>query len=345
MAAIRTEGMTKVYGTVHALDELTLTVETGTVFGFLGPNGAGKTTTIRLLTGMAKPTRGRAWVAGKEITNGGKAAARIGYLPEEPAFYRWMTPTDLLDHVGRLFGLSSQERRSRTEDLLELAGLSQAGKRRIGGFSRGMRQRLGLAQALVNRPEVLFLDEPVSALDPGGRKEVLEMIDHLRGQCTVFMSTHILQDVERVCDTVGIIDHGKLIVESPQAELLDRYTVPAFELECEEGSEPAFEAMIEALRGLDWVASAIVASTTGMVARVVVKDLEVARRELPAQVVHQAAVSGVILRRYQIVTPSLEDIFLRLVGKTTEGSPAVVAEWTAEGHQRDATHGSPEEAA
>lgn len=345
MAAIRTEGMTKVYGTVHALDELTLTVETGTVFGFLGPNGAGKTTTIRLLTGMAKPTRGRAWVAGGEITNSGKAAARIGYLPEEPAFYRWMTPTDLLDHIGRLFGLSSQERRSRTKDLLELAGLSQASKRRIGGFSRGMRQRLGLAQALVNRPEVLFLDEPVSALDPGGRKEVLEMIDHLRGQCTVFMSTHILQDVERVCDTVGIIDHGKLIVESPQTELLDRYTVPAFELECEEDSEPAFKAMLEALRGLDWVASATVASTTGMVARVVVKDLEVARRELPAQVVHQAAALGVILRRYQIVTPSLEDIFLRLVGKTTEGSPAVAAERTAESHQRDATHGSPEEAA
>jgi ABC-2 type transport system ATP-binding protein len=320
MAAIRTEGMTKVYGPVHALDGLTLTVEPGTVFGFLGPNGAGKTTTIRLLTGMAKPTRGRAWVAGEEITNSGRVAARIGYLPEEPALYRWMTPADLLDHVGRLFGLPSQERRTRTKELLELTGLSQVGKRRIGGFSRGMRQRLGLAQALVNRPEVLFLDEPVSALDPGGRKEVLEMIGRLRGQCTVFMSTHILQDVERVCDAVGIIDHGKLVVEAPQAELLDRYTVPAFELECEEGSEPAFEALLEALRGLEWVTSAAAAPQAGTVARVVVKDLEIARRELLAQVVHKAAALGVILRRYQIVTPSLEDIFLRLVGEATEGS-------------------------
>ena len=333
MAAIRTEGMTKVYGSVHALDGLTLTVELGTVFGFLGPNGAGKTTTIRLLTGMAKPTRGRGWVAGEEITDSGKVAARIGYLPEEPAFYRWMTPVELLDHVGRLFGLSSQERRSRTKELLELAGLSQVGKRRIGGFSRGMRQRLGLAQALVNRPEVLFLDEPVSALDPGGRKEILEMIEHLRGQCTVFMSTHILQDVERVCDTVGIIDRGKLIVEAPQAELLDRYTVPAFELECEEGSEAGFEALLKALHGLEWVASAAADPPGGTVARVVVRDLEIAGRELLAQVVQQAAVHGVILRRYQIVTPSLEDIFLRLVGKADEEGHHAEAEGDAQSSQ------------
>jgi ABC-2 type transport system ATP-binding protein len=319
MAAIRAEEMTKVYGQVRALDGLTLTVEPGTVFGFLGPNGAGKTTTIRLLTGLAKPTRGRAWVAGEEIADSGKVAARIGYLPEEPAFYTWMTPADLLDYVGRLFSLSSLERRSRTKDLLELAGLSQVGKRRIGGFSRGMRQRLGLAQALVNRPEVLFLDEPVSALDPGGRKEILEMIGQLRGQCTVFMSTHILQDVERVCDTVGIIDHGKLVVEAPQAELVDRYTVPAFELECEEGSEPAFEKLLEALRRLEWVTSAVADPPAGTVARVVVKDLETARRELLAQIVSQAETLGVILRRYQIVTPSLEDIFLQLVGKATAG--------------------------
>jgi len=348
MAAIRTEGLTKTYGQVRALDGLTLTVEPGTVFGFLGPNGAGKTTTIRLLTGLAKPTGGHAWVAGEEIADGGKVAARIGYLPEEPAFYGWMTPSELLDYIGRLFGLSSQERHSRTKDLLELAGLSRVGKRRIGGFSRGMRQRLGLAQALVNRPEVLFLDEPVSALDPGGRKEVLEMIGQLRGQCSVFMSTHILQDVERVCDTVGIIDQGSLVVEAPQAELLDRYTVPAFELECEEGSEQAFETLLEALRGLDWVTSAVTDPPAGTVARVVVKDLEIAQRELLAQVVRHAAVAGAILRRYQIVTPSLEDIFLRLVGKATEGSPgpsysaaqyaAAQGEWATEGRHSLRSH-------
>jgi ABC-2 type transport system ATP-binding protein len=309
MAAIRTEDLHKLYGQVHALNGLTLTVEPGTVFGFLGPNGAGKTTTIRLLTGLARPSRGRAWVAGEDTSDSRKVAARIGYLPEEPAFYRWMTPAELLDHVGRLFSLSSQERRARTSELLELVDLAQVSKRRIGGFSRGMRQRLGLAQALVNRPEVLFLDEPVSALDPAGRRQILEMIKGLHGQCTVFMSTHILQDIERVCDTVGIIDHGQLIVEAPQEELLSRYTVPAFALECEEGSEPAFKAWLDRLRTLPWVTSAVTAPEENKVARVIVNDVDVARRELLVSVVQ----TGVILSRYEIVTPSLEDVFLQLV--------------------------------
>jgi ABC-2 type transport system ATP-binding protein len=308
MDAIRTQDLRKTYGQVRALDGLTLTVEPGTVFGFLGPNGAGKTTTIRLLTGLARPSGGRAWVAGQEIGRDGKAAARIGYLPEEPAFYPWLTPAELLDHVGRLFGLPAQERRARTAELLDLVGLSAVRKRRIGGFSRGMRQRLGLAQALVNRPEVLLLDEPVSALDPAGRKEVLELIGQLGSQCTVFMSTHILQDVERVCDAVAILNHGRLVVEAPQAELLARYTLPAFELECIESEEAAFKAWLDTLPNLDWVSSVAV---DGPVGRVIVRDVDVARRALLAQVVE----TGLILRRYEIVTPSLEDVFLRLVGQ------------------------------
>jgi ABC-2 type transport system ATP-binding protein len=308
MDAIRTQDLTKSYGQVLALDRLTLTVEPGTVFGFLGPNGAGKTTTMRLLTGLARPTAGQAWVAGQEIGHNGRVAARIGYLPEEPAFYPWLTPAEFLDHVGRLFGLSAKERRARTGELLDLVDLSPASKRRIGGFSRGMRQRLGLVQALVNRPDVLLLDEPVSALDPAGRKEVLELIGGLRNQCTVFMSTHILQDVERVCDTVAIISHGRLVVEAPQAELLDRYTLPAFELECVESDEPAFKAWLDTLPGLDWVSSVAV---DGPVGRVIVSDVDVARRALLGQVVE----AGLILRRYEIVKPSLEDVFLRLVGQ------------------------------
>jgi ABC-2 type transport system ATP-binding protein len=308
MHAIRTQDLSKAYGQVRALDGLTLAVEPGTVFGFLGPNGAGKTTTMRLLTGLARPTAGKAWVAGQEIGHDGRAAARIGYLPEEPAFYPWLTPVELLDHIGRLFGLPGPERHTRTGELLDLVGLGQVTKRRIGGFSRGMRQRLGLAQALVNRPEVLLLDEPVSALDPAGRKEVLEMIGRLRTQCTVFMSTHILQDVERVCDTVAIINHGRLVVEAPQAELLDRYTLPAFELECIESDEPAFKAWLDTLPGLDWVSSVTV---DGLVGRVIVRDVDVARRALLSQVVE----AGLILRRYEIVTPSLEDVFLQLVGQ------------------------------
>jgi ABC-2 type transport system ATP-binding protein len=306
MTAIRIEGLQKLYGSVRALDGLTLSVEEGAIFGFLGPNGAGKTTTIRMLTGLAHPSGGKAWVAGSEISQSRTVAARIGYLPEEPAFYTWMTPLEFLDHVGRLFGLASAARKQRALELLERAGLTQVRKRRIAGFSRGMRQRLGLAQALVNKPEVLFLDEPVSALDPAGRKEVLEMIEGLRGQCTVFMSTHILADVERVCDTVGIINQGKLVVEANQQELLARYTLPAFELEVDPGQERALRDWTDTLITSAWARSAAV---DGTVARLVVKNVQAARTTL----LSEAMAAGLALRRYEIVRPSLEDVFLRLV--------------------------------
>jgi len=308
MSAIRTEGLSKTYGQVRAVDNLTLNVEPGAIFGFLGPNGAGKTTTIRLLTGLAHATAGQAWVAGHDVKHTNSVAERIGFLPEEPALYPWMTPLELLDHVGRLFGLAPAQRRARASELLEQTGLAQVGKRRIGGFSRGMRQRLGLAQALVNRPDVLFLDEPVSALDPAGRKDVLQMIRQFRGRCTVFMSTHILDDVERVCDTIGIINQGRLVVQAAQGELRSRYAVPAFEVECLDGSEAALQTWAQQLGALDWVASA---SCSGASARVVVRDVARAHRDLLGNI----ARAGLAVRRFEMVTPSLEDIFLQIVGR------------------------------
>ena len=309
-AAIYTDQLCKYYGEVKALDGLSLEVAPGTVFGFLGPNGAGKSTTIRLLTGLAHPTSGTAKVAGIDVAQHSRLARRIGFLGEEPAFYNWMTPAEFLDHVGRVFGLPAGERKARTRVLLEQTGLVEVSKRRIGGFSRGMRQRLGIAQALINQPEVLFLDEPASALDPAGRKEVLEMIAALRGEATVFMSTHILADVERVCDTVGIINHGKMVVEARQADLLARYAIPAYELECEPGSEESFKHTLEMLRQMHWVSS-VAPHNGGSSARVVVKDLVTARQALLPLVVE----NGATLRRFEAVTPSLEDVFLRLVGQ------------------------------
>ncbi|NOZ73090.1 MAG: ABC transporter ATP-binding protein [Chloroflexi bacterium] len=309
MAIIRTEALEKHYGQVHALAGLDLTVEPGVVFGFLGPNGAGKTTTIRVLTGLAHASAGRAWVAGTEVTaNRGEVARHIGFLPEEPTFYPWMTPAEFLDYVGRVFGLTAAERAARTQELLELVGLTEVSQRRIGGFSRGMRQRLGLAQALVNRPEVLFLDEAVSALDPGGRKEVLELIEHLRGQCTVFMSTHILADVERVCDTIAIIARGRLVIQASRETLLARYTLPLFEVEVDDGFEAALQAWAGKVRQQQWVQSLVL---EGAVARIQVKDVEKGKREL----LPSAVQAGLLLRRYEMLRPSLEDIFLRLVGE------------------------------
>ena len=306
MTAIFTQDLVKIFGSVRAVDGLDLTVAEGKIFGFLGPNGAGKTTTIRMLTGMATPTAGKAQVAGVDLGSDGAVRGKVGYLPEEPAFYAWMSPVEFLHYVGRLFSLDTATLKNRTNQLLEQVGLSEVAKRRIGGFSRGMRQRLGLAQALINHPEVLFLDEPVSALDPAGRKEVLELIEGLRGQCTVFMSTHILEDVERVCDTVGIIDHGKLLEEANQEELLKRYTVPAFEVACESGSEGQFDAWLQQLEQMNWVISI---QPDGNSARVVVNDMDLARTSL----LNQAAASHLPLRRIEVVTPSLEDVFLKLV--------------------------------
>jgi ABC-2 type transport system ATP-binding protein len=309
MSAVRIEELRKVFGTFQALDGLSLTVEPGTIFGFLGPNGAGKTTTIRILTGLAHATSGHAWVMGKEVTaNGQETARHIGYLPEEPAFYPWMTPREFLDYIGRVFGLPAAERSSRTNELLALAGLEEAAKRRIGGFSRGMRQRLALAQALLNHPEVLFMDEPASALDPEGRKEVLDFIESLRGQCTVFMSTHILADVERVCDTVGIINRGKLVIADSRESLLANYAIPTFEVEVDAQSELGLIPWNDALQQEGWVKSVLL---QGLVTRVVVSDVEVAKKELLASIIR----AGLTLTRYEIVHPSLEDVFLQLVNQ------------------------------
>ena len=306
MSSIHVESLKKTYGAVHALDGLDLEVAPGTVFGFLGPNGAGKTTTLRILTGLAQATSGTAQVVGLDVMkDSGKLSRRIGHLPEEPAFYPWMTPREFLDYLGRLYGLSSSERRSRTRELLALVRMEDVSKRRIAGFSRGMRQRLGVAAALIHHPDVLFLDEPASALDPAGRKEVLDLIGNLRGQCTVLMSTHILADVERVCDVVGIIAKGRMLVQSGREALLERYAIPAFEVEGDDHA--ALAGWVEELRHLPWVIS--VAPRNGAF-RITVRDVQSAKHAL----LELAVNSGVVLNRYEEVRPTLEDVFLQLVG-------------------------------
>ena len=306
MSSVHVEELKKNYGAVHALDGLNLEVAEGTIFGFIGPNGAGKTTSLRILTGLARPTSGKAQVAGLDVLKDrGGLSRRIGHLPEEPAFYTWMTPREFLDYLGRLYGLSASQRRSRTQELLALVRMEDVSKRRIAGFSRGMRQRLGVAAALIHHPKVLFLDEPASALDPAGRKEVLDLIGSLRGQCTVLMSTHILADVERVCDVVGIIAKGRMLVQSPREALLERYAVPAFEVEADDHA--ALAGWVEELRRLPWVTS--ITDRDG-VFRITVTDVQSAKQALLALAVN----SGIVLNRYEEVRPSLEDVFLQLVG-------------------------------
>ncbi|MCI0397839.1 MAG: ABC transporter ATP-binding protein [Chloroflexi bacterium] len=304
MDAIRCQGLSRRYGPVEALKPLDLSVPAGSVFGFLGRNGAGKTTTIRLLTGLARPTTGTAWVAGVEVTSDNRAAREnFGYLPEEPAFYTWMTPREFLDYAGRLYSLDPAARRQRAEELLALAGLAGAASRRIGGFSRGMRQRLGLAQALIHRPPVLFLDEPTSALDPAGRRNVLDLIGQLRGQTTIFLSSHILDDVERVCDTVGVIHEGQLLLVAGRDELLARYTSNAVVLEFDEASQPLLDGFAGRLQTLPWVANV---TTEANSLRLAVNDVNQGKQALLPLVVAE----GLVLNRYEWLRPTLEEVFL-----------------------------------
>jgi ABC-2 type transport system ATP-binding protein len=312
MEAIRCQQLSKRYGTVDALKPLDLVVESGSIFGFLGRNGAGKTTTMRLLTGLAQPTTGSAWVAGVETTSAdSRARASFGYLPQEPAFYKWMTAQEYLDYVARLFRLDSSTRHKRMREMLALAGLETAASRKIGGFSGGMKQRLGIAQAMIHQPPVLFLDEPTSALDPAGRHELLSLIESLRGQVTVFFSSHILNDVERVCDTVGIIHEGQLLLVTDRDELLAQYASNIIALRLERNSLEQLEPFKEEMQTQTWVSSL---TQTENELRITVTDIETGKRSiLPLVVAH-----GLVLTRYEWIRPSLEEVFLTLSTSTPE---------------------------
>jgi len=218
--AIQTAALRKEYGKTTALQELTLTVPRGEVFGFLGPNGAGKTTAVKLLTGLARPTSGQGWLLGKPLGDR-EARRRMGFLPELFRFHEWLSAQEVLQLHGELAGLSSDLRRKRVPEVLELVGLSDRGDDRVGTFSKGMQQRLGLAQALINRPELVILDEPTSALDPIGRRDVRVLIQQLKSDgVTVFLNSHLLSEIELVCDRVAIVDHGRVVQEGALQELL-----------------------------------------------------------------------------------------------------------------------------
>jgi ABC-2 type transport system ATP-binding protein len=304
--AIRCRGLSRFYGAIKAVEDLDLDVPYGSVFGFLGRNGAGKTTTIRMLAGLARPTRGTAWVAGIEATTADSRARRLfGYLPQNPAFYAWMTPVEYLDYCARLFELSPAETKARRAEMLALAGLEAAARRRIGGFSGGMIQRLGIAQAMLHDPRVLILDEPTSALDPAGRFEVLDMVHNLRGRVTVFLSSHILADIERVCDTVAIIRSGRLELVAGRDELLKRYTANLVILEVSPEDQPALKRFAEMIQDLPWVQSIEVDQTS---LRISASDLSQARDKLLPLVVEQ----HLAIIHYEWVHPTLEEIFLKI---------------------------------
>jgi ABC-2 type transport system ATP-binding protein len=299
--AIETVGLRKEYGRKVALHGLDLTVQPGEVFGFLGPNGAGKTTTVKILLGLVQPTSGQARLFGQPAGEP-TARQRVGYLPENFRFHDWLTGSALLDFHARLAGLSVKERRERIPRVLDLVGLHGRGDERIRGYSKGMTQRIGLAQALVHEPDLVLLDEPTSALDPVGRREVRDLIRGLSARgITVFLNSHLLSEVEMVCDRVAIVDHGRVVRSGRLSDLVGG--IAELQVQIERVDAPALELLRHYGQVLGVQATTI---TLG------VDDLEVGPQVAEALVRAGYRLYGLVPHHQ-----SLEDVFVSLVEPTS----------------------------
>lgn len=231
MNVLELKHVSKAFGNHKVLDDLSFEVSEHSIYGFIGRNGAGKTTTMKMILGLLASDAGEIQVCGEKVRFGQNQTNRyIGYLPDVPEFYDYMTPMEYLTLCGKVTGMSAGEITQRAEELLQMVGLGEA-KKRIRGFSRGMKQRLGIAQALINRPKLLICDEPTSALDPVGRKEILDILRLVRGETTVLFSTHILSDVERVCDEIAFLHQGKIALSGSVEEVKSRRKAGGFEVE------------------------------------------------------------------------------------------------------------------
>ena len=307
-SAISLNALTKRYGDVAALTDLTLDVAAGSIFGFLGPNGAGKTTALKILAGLSRATSGSATIGGIPVSVEGFHRGQVGYLAQEPRFYGWMSGRETLEYVASFYAVESSKRE--LNELLELVGLADAGDRATKTYSGGMRQRLGIAQALAGSPSVLLLDEPAAALDPLGRHDVLEIMRRLRGDKTIFYSTHILDDVERVSDHVAILDKGRLVVSAPTAELIAATTgsIRVALL----GATESTAIALGALPGVTGV------SPTGRQGDEWTFDLTILdgrTADVQRSVMLFAADAGLIVASNRQEAPGLEEAFLRIVDK------------------------------
>jgi len=237
MNVLEIKDLHKYFGSKEVLRGIHLEVPEHSIFGFIGANGAGKTTTMKAVLGLLQADRGEIFVNGEKVAYGQtKTNCHIGYLPDVPEFYGFMTAREYLDFCGKIGGTDRESRVERTEELLALVGLSEE-KHRIKGFSRGQKQRLGIAQALYNRPKLLICDEPTSALDPAGRKEILDILQSVCSETTVLFSTHILSDVERICTDVALLHQGEIAMSGKLSELQQRKSADTFHIQFSDGGE------------------------------------------------------------------------------------------------------------
>lgn len=309
MNILEIKDLTKSFKAVTPLKDFNLEVKEGTVFGFLGQNGSGKTTTLRLITGLAKPTQGDIYICGEKVVfGGGNTNRNIGFLPDVPEFYNFLTPKEYLNLCGKLYGMNNSLISDRTTEMLKLVGLDGlSSKRRIQGFSRGMKQRLGIAQALIHRPRLLMLDEPTSALDPVGRKDILDIINTLKGELTVMFSTHILSDVERVCDTVGVLHGGKLALQGEMEALRTQYSSQCVSLEIVELGR--VNELVEKLKHQKFVRKTQVKEDG---------SIQITSSELPklySNICPILSEMNLSIKHFQVTEPNLEEVFMEVIKK------------------------------
>ena len=301
---IETRGLTRSFGPKLAVADLTLSVEAGEVFGFLGPNGAGKTTSVKMLLGLIEPSSGSGQVLGRPLGDR-RARSRLGFLPEHFRFQEWLTGRELLEFHGRLFGLSGATLRNRIDELLGRVDLFDAAHRAIRTYSKGMMQRIGLAQAMLNEPALILLDEPTSGLDPLGRLMVRDIIRGLRESgTTVFLNSHLLGEVEATCDRVAFVKEGRTVREMKLGEAGVPSALTSVEVELRLGDAPGRS---EALAGLERFGSDV-AQANGVV------HLRVASEEQLPEIARWLVERRVPIYEIRPVKRSLEQLFLEVMG-------------------------------
>ncbi|MDR2492901.1 MAG: ABC transporter ATP-binding protein [Coriobacteriales bacterium] len=308
MALLALEGVHKRFGKVEVLRGIDLAVEQGSVYGFIGKNGSGKTTTMKLVVGLLKADAGALSIKGRPVAFGQTPTNRdVGYLPDVPEFYGFMNALEYLAFCGKVTGMNRTDRERKSAELIGLVGLAGDARRRIRGYSRGMKQRLGIAQALIHSPALLLCDEPTSALDPQGRSEVLSILSAVRERTTVVFSTHILTDVERICDTIGVLNNGVLVLTGSLDELKrsTRSNTICFTLDPDTLPD-TLARLAAALQALPFVRAV---SGEGAVFRVDVNDAPADTRALASVLVSH----DVALHDYRVMAPSLESLYLELI--------------------------------
>lgn len=300
MDILNISNISKSFGGNKIIDDMSFSVPEHSVFGFIGQNGAGKTTTMKMILGLLKADRGEIYVNGEKVTRGQNSTNKfIGYLPDVPEFYGFMTPTEYLTMCGEITGMSNQEIRKKSIELLKLVGLETANKR-IHSFSRGMKQRLGIAQALLNSPKLLICDEPTSALDPIGRKEILDILSSVKEHTTVVFSTHILSDVERICNRIAFLHKGTLALNGTLEEIRSIRKGGSIEIDFfkREDADLFYHFYIDANR---------IGEAKLLLHKKSEKDM--------IEIMKCLWQNNISIQRLETLEPTLEDLFMEVAGK------------------------------